>query len=83
MVGRRTILYLLSVDVLLSVDKIVICQEAFGRFVNDTCPGAYSSMTQVDFATLDTLQIKPLGLYGSQSEIVRYLQDMKVLDEQV
>ncbi|KAI0089045.1 hypothetical protein BDY19DRAFT_122025 [Irpex rosettiformis] len=62
------------------VDKIVVCQGAFRRFANDACPGAYASMTKVDFATLDDLQIKPLGLYGSQSEIVRYLEDMEIVN---
>ncbi|THG94479.1 hypothetical protein EW026_g7001 [Hermanssonia centrifuga] len=58
------------------IDKIIIAQESFGRFVNDICPGAYQSMTQVKFDALDALSIKPLGIYGSKEEIARYLRDV-------
>jgi hypothetical protein len=36
-------------------------------------PGAYASITRVDFKTLDRLAIRPLGVYGSKDEIVRLL----------
>ena len=65
----------------ISVDKIVIAQESFGRFVNDICPNAYQAMTRVDFQALDDVSIKPLGLYGSRSEITRFLQDKGLIGE--
>lgn len=64
------------------VDKIIISQQSFGRFVNDVCPGAYQSMTNVNFRFLDTAQIKPLGVYGSRSEIIKYLRDMSLIDDE-
>lgn len=66
-----------------AVDKIIISQDSFGRFANDVCLGAYQSMTNVDFGLLDTAQLKPLGIYGSRSEIVRYLQDMSFVDDEM
>ena len=44
-------------------------------------PGAYASMTRVDFKTLDRLVIKPLGVYGSKDEIVRLLRSIGAVDE--
>jgi hypothetical protein len=44
-------------------------------------PGAYASITRVDFKTLDRLAIKPLGVYGSKDEIVRLLRSMGAVDE--
>lgn len=67
----------------LKVDKIIIAQESFGRFVNDICPNAYQSMTHVNFAALDRLSLRPLGLYGSRSEIVRYLEDRELVTSQM
>jgi hypothetical protein len=67
----------------IAVDKVIIDQESFGRFVNDICPGAYSSMTKVDFTALDQVQIKPVGIYGSRSEIVNFLLSMDAVDEQM
>jgi len=29
------------------VDKVIIAQESVAKFVNDICPGAYTSMTKV------------------------------------
>ncbi|KAJ3555967.1 hypothetical protein NM688_g2284 [Phlebia brevispora] len=65
------------------VDKIIIAQESFGRFANDICPGSYQSMTHVKFSDLDKFSIKPLGIYGSKEEIVRFLKDLDVIDEDV
>lgn len=62
------------------VDKIIIAQESFGRFMNDLCPGAYQSLTHVNFNALDQFNVKPFGIYGSKSEIVRYLQDLELID---
>ena len=39
-------------------------------------PGAYASITRVDFKTLDRFAIKPLGVYGSKDEIVRLLRSI-------
>jgi hypothetical protein len=65
-----------------SVDKIIISQESFGQFVNTVSPGAYQSMTHVNFEALDKLNIRPVGIYGSKSEIVRYLRDLELVDEE-
>jgi hypothetical protein len=63
------------------VDKIIISQDSIGAFINAILPGAYTSMTQVDFAALDALPVKPVGIYGSASEIVRYLQHIGAVDD--
>jgi hypothetical protein len=63
------------------VDKVVIAQESLQRFVNAMSPGAYASVTKVDFKTLDRLMIKPLGIYGSKDKIVQLLMDIGALDE--
>ena len=44
-------------------------------------PGAYASITKVDFKTLDQLSIKPIGIYGCKDEIVRLLQSLRAVDE--
>ena len=63
------------------VDKVVIAQESLQRFVNAMSPGAYASLTKVDFKTLDRLMIKPLGVYGSKDEIVQLLTSIGAIDE--
>ncbi|KAJ7117678.1 hypothetical protein C8R44DRAFT_199862 [Mycena epipterygia] len=63
------------------VSKIIISQDSLREFINELSPGAYSSLTKVDFKTLDQLLIKPVGLYGSKSEIVAFLSAQGVVDE--
>ncbi|RPD81278.1 hypothetical protein L226DRAFT_549908 [Lentinus tigrinus ALCF2SS1-7] len=63
------------------VDKIIIEQDSLGRFINDIHPHAYTSITKVDFAALDQVDIKPIGIYGSKSAIVDYLKDKDLVDE--
>ena len=64
----------------LLVDKIIIEQEALGRLINNLQPNAYTSITKVDFAALDKVQIRPIGLYGSKSAIVDFLRRKGVVD---
>ncbi|KAJ7809088.1 hypothetical protein B0H14DRAFT_2867919 [Mycena olivaceomarginata] len=63
------------------VNKIIISQDSLKNFINELSPGAYSSLTKVDFKTLDQLSIKPAGLYGSKSELVAFLSALGAIDE--
>ena len=63
------------------VDKIIIAQDSLKRFLNGISPGAYASLTKVDFKALDKFQIRPIGIYGSKEEIVRFLTLAGVVDE--
>ncbi|KAH9046371.1 hypothetical protein EDB83DRAFT_2295029 [Lactarius deliciosus] len=65
------------------VDKVIIAREPFERFVNTMCPGAFASITKVDFKALDRLTIKPLGVYGSRGEIVRMLRSIGAVDDNI
>ncbi|KAI6020260.1 hypothetical protein BKA83DRAFT_674992 [Pisolithus microcarpus] len=63
------------------VDKIIISQSYLQAFINIVCPGAYASMTKVNFKALDQYIVKPIGLYGSKEEIVRFLAELRVIDD--
>ncbi|THH11646.1 hypothetical protein EW145_g511 [Phellinidium pouzarii] len=63
------------------VDKIIIAQESSGQFINDLSPGAYKDLTKVDFKAMDNVHVKPLGVYGSKNEIVRFLRTLGVIDD--
>ncbi|EED81269.1 predicted protein [Postia placenta Mad-698-R] len=58
------------------VDKVIISQESLGKFMNDLQPGSYISITKVDFAVLDNIGVKPIGIYGSKTEIIRFLESV-------
>ncbi|KAJ7289087.1 hypothetical protein C8J57DRAFT_1459186 [Mycena rebaudengoi] len=63
------------------VDKIIIAQESLKEFINALSPGAYASIIKVDFKALDNLKLKPLGLYGSKTEIVAFLSSRNAIDD--
>ncbi len=63
-----------------SADEIVIAQESLRAFINALSPGAYSSITKINFKILDDLLLKPIGVYGSREEIVRLLREMGAID---
>ena len=65
------------------VDKIIISQNSLKAFINTVCPGAYASMTKVNFKSLDQYIIKPVGIYGSKKEIVRFMLELGVADDAV
>jgi len=63
------------------VDKIVIAQKSLQAFINALSPGAYSSITKVNFRILDNFLLKPIGVYGSKEEIVRFLREIHAVDD--
>ncbi|KAI0052043.1 hypothetical protein FA95DRAFT_1618925 [Auriscalpium vulgare] len=63
------------------VNKIIIAQNTLQNFVNTLAPGAYSSLTKVNFKALDQLVIKPIGIYGSKEELVRFLVSISAIDD--
>jgi hypothetical protein len=63
------------------VDKIVIAQQSLQAFINALSPGAYSSITKVNFKKLDNSSLKLLGVYGSKEEIVRFLREIHAVDD--
>jgi hypothetical protein len=66
--------------VLIAVDKIVIAQAELSQFLNELYPGAYTSLTKVDYNALDSVPVRPVGVYGSKSEIVRFLRALNAID---
>ncbi|KAG9013251.1 hypothetical protein FRB93_000774 [Tulasnella sp. JGI-2019a] len=56
------------------VDKIIIAQDSLKSLIDTLSPGAYISIRKINFAALDNVSIKTVGLYGSKSEIVRLLR---------
>ncbi|KAG8938850.1 hypothetical protein FRC04_007415 [Tulasnella sp. 424] len=66
------------------VDKIIISQESLGRFINSVLPGAYTNVTKIDFARLDReASLHLVGIYGSKTEIVRFLRSLGSVDDEV
>lgn len=74
-------LYSVLTSTIYKVDKIIIAQDSLKRFLNEVSPGAYMSLTKVDFKVLDKFQVKPIGIYGSKEEIVRFLVSVAVVDD--
>ncbi|KAJ7763628.1 hypothetical protein DFH07DRAFT_1059276 [Mycena maculata] len=64
------------------VDKIIIAQDSLKELINMLSPGAYASLIKVDFNALDKVAIKPLGLYGSKSEIIAFLSCRGVINQE-
>ncbi|KAF8306094.1 hypothetical protein DL93DRAFT_2232719 [Clavulina sp. PMI_390] len=65
------------------VDKIIISQDSVGRLVEQFYPGAYSSVTKIDFSALDQVTLKPIGLYGSIPPLVDFMFELGVFDAKV
>ncbi|KAF9218569.1 hypothetical protein BS17DRAFT_720337 [Gyrodon lividus] len=65
------------------VDKIIISQNSLEAFITTVCPGAYATMTKVNFKALDNYIIKPVGVYGSKEEIVRFLSELNIIDDTI
>lgn len=65
----------------IEVDKVIIAQDGLKRLINDLSPGVYVALTRIDFKILDSLTVRPIGVYGDRLEIIKFLSSLKVLDE--
>ncbi|EIW81353.1 hypothetical protein CONPUDRAFT_55755 [Coniophora puteana RWD-64-598 SS2] len=64
------------------VDKIIISQGSLQAFANDVQPGAYTSLTKVDFKLLDKVLVSPVGIYGDKKSIVELLGRLGVVEKE-
>jgi len=62
------------------VEKVIIDQESLKHFINKVSPGAYASLTKIDFRALDDESIKPVGVYGSKERIVDLLLEVGAIE---
>jgi hypothetical protein len=63
-----------------TVEKVIIDQESLKRFINKVSPGAYVSLTKIDFRALDIASVKPVGVYGSKERIVYLLLEIGAIE---
>ncbi|TFY70646.1 hypothetical protein EVG20_g2356 [Dentipellis fragilis] len=65
------------------VAKIVISQDSLRDFVETLHPGAYTSLTKVNFKALDKLSVRPVGVYGNREEIAKFLVSIGAIDDAI
>ncbi|KAG9089762.1 hypothetical protein FRC06_001400 [Ceratobasidium sp. 370] len=63
------------------VEKIVIDQTSLHQLLNTVQPGSYDSVSKINFKSLDQLSIKATGLYGTRTEIVKFLKQSRCLGD--
>ncbi|KAG8962042.1 hypothetical protein FRC05_005629 [Tulasnella sp. 425] len=64
-----------------SFEKVVIDHSSMGDAMNALRDGSYKTISRINFAALDTISVKPIGIYGSKSAIVQFLRHLGVVDE--
>ena len=62
------------------MEKVIIDQGSLERFINKTSPGAYVSLTNIDFQALDNASVKPIGIYGSKERIADLLLEVGAIE---
>jgi hypothetical protein len=65
------------------VEKVLIDQESVDALANAVVArSAGPGISRIDFAKLDTWQIRLSGVYGDKGLLVNLLQDKGVIDEE-
>ena len=65
------------------MEKVIIDQKSLKYFINKVSPGAYASLTKIDFRALDSANVKPVGAYGSKEKIVDLLLEVGAIEPQL
>jgi hypothetical protein len=63
------------------VDKVIIAADGLKDLINALYPGAYVTLTKVDFKALDSLSVRPIGVYGDRGEIIKILSSLGVINQ--
>ncbi|KAF9525383.1 hypothetical protein CPB83DRAFT_772200, partial [Crepidotus variabilis] len=63
------------------VDKVIIAQASLSNFINKVSPGAYKSLTKVDFKVLDSFIVQPIGVYGSRESIIDFFLEFDIVNQ--
>ncbi|KAG8955285.1 hypothetical protein FRC03_011214 [Tulasnella sp. 419] len=64
------------------VDKVLIAQNSLEKLMNKLVPRSFVSPTRINFASLDTTSIQPLGIYGDKSALVHFLHLVAKIDDE-
>ena len=62
------------------MEKVIIDQGSLKCFINKVSPGAYVSLTKIDFRALDNANVKPIGVYGGKERIVDLLLEVGAIE---
>ncbi|KAF8305258.1 hypothetical protein DL93DRAFT_2160360 [Clavulina sp. PMI_390] len=63
--------------------KIIVSQASFAELVETLDPGAYHSFAKIDFSSLDQFTLQPIGLCGSLSALVDFMEEQGAVDTEV
>ncbi|CAG8494394.1 3991_t:CDS:2 [Acaulospora morrowiae] len=66
-----------------SVDKIIISQEFLRKLCNDMVPNSFKSISEVNYASLNSRSLGLVGIYGNRETIARYLLQKNAIDEKI
>ncbi|KAG8738570.1 hypothetical protein FRC10_006675 [Ceratobasidium sp. 414] len=63
-------------------EKVLIDQNSLRRLLSQLSPGSYESVSKIHFKILDKLMIEPIGVYGCEPEIIKFLQGVNCLSDE-
>ncbi|CAG8772327.1 34996_t:CDS:2, partial [Racocetra persica] len=66
-----------------AVDKIIIAQNSLKKFCNYMVPNSFKSISEIDYASLNSKLLNLTGIYGTRESIAKYLFQKNLIDEQI
>ncbi|CAG8652939.1 13591_t:CDS:2, partial [Acaulospora morrowiae] len=66
-----------------SVDKIIISQEFLRKLCNDMVPNSFKSISEVNYASLNSRSLGLVGIYGNRETIAEYLLQKNAINKTI
>ncbi|KAF0504096.1 hypothetical protein F8M41_019632 [Gigaspora margarita] len=66
-----------------AVDKIIISQNSLKKLCNIIVPNSFKSISEINYASLNSKSLNLTGIYGTRESIAKYLLQSKLIDEQI
>ncbi|CAG8464426.1 13684_t:CDS:10 [Dentiscutata erythropus] len=66
-----------------AVDKIIISQNSLKKLCNIIVPNSFKSISEINYASLNSKSLNFTGIYGTRESIAKYLLQSNLIDEQM
>ncbi|CAG8745959.1 29434_t:CDS:10, partial [Gigaspora margarita] len=66
-----------------AVDKIIISQNSLEKFCNNMVPNSFKSISEIDYASLNSKSLDLTGVYGTRDNIANFLYQKNLIDNQI
>ncbi|CAG8695303.1 16008_t:CDS:10, partial [Funneliformis mosseae] len=65
------------------VDKTIISKDFLKKLCNDMVPSSFKSISEINYAELNSISVRLIGCYGNRHLIAKLLLNLEIINQQI